>query len=267
MDPDLTALKRGVNRTSPARKITLFMTASYKMLVLEIAAAIAVAAALNALGVTPFIILGLIGAGVLIVLLVKRSQHRKTEVIFGFYVAADEILRGEDGKRYRFEVADVIKNGEMVVRMMPDPPPLSSFALGALYHSIGDHNAAVEHLGLAAEEQILKDSPHVSPSRPLRRYVRRLRQIERRPQRWPKISAAIAGLERMHQARAAHLLAENQVQLKRLVEGYQTETTPELELQPAGFKISGNRSLRSIKPPPPISQVLNDVYQEEPKTS
>jgi hypothetical protein len=243
------------------------MTASYKMLALEILAVIALAALLKSLGVAPVIILGLVGAGVLILLVVKRSQRRKTEVIFGFYVNADEILRGDDGKRYRFEIADVIKNGEMVVRMMPDPPPLSSFALGALYHSLGDHNAAVEHLGLAAEEEILRESPHVSPSRPLRRYVRRLRQIERRPQRWPKISAAISSLERMHQERAAHLLAQNQVQLKRLVEGYEAESPAQSELQPTGFKISGNRSLRSIKPPPPISQVLNDVYQEEPKTS
>ena len=54
---------------------------------------------------------------------------------------------------------------------MPDAPPLSRFALGALYYSIGDHNAAVEQLGFAAEEEVLKESRHATPSRQLRRYV------------------------------------------------------------------------------------------------
>ncbi len=106
---------------------------------------------------------------------------------------------------------------------MPDPPPLSSFALGALYHSIGNHNGAVQHLALAAEEELLKESPHISPSRQLRRYVRRLRQIERRPERWPKLSAAIRNLERLHQDRAAHLLAENQNQLKTTGGGFRSK--------------------------------------------
>ena len=179
-------------------------------------AVIAVGAMVGFLGVTPIVIVCALVAGVLIFMTFRRSARRDTEVIFAFYVAADEVLRDDDHdrRRYRFEVADVIQAGEKVVRSMPDPPPLSSFALGALYSLIGDHNAVVEHLGIAAEEEVLKESSHVSPSRKLRRYVKRLRQIERAPERWPKLAAAIAGLERMHQERAARLLAESQQQLK-----------------------------------------------------
>lgn len=216
------------------------------------------------------IVVCVVGAAVLAFLAVKRARNRKTEVIFGFYVAADEILGADGGSRYRFEIADVIKNGETVVQMLPDPPPLSSFALGALYHSIGDHNGAIGHLALAAEEEMLKESPHVSPSRHLRRYVKRLRQIERRPERWPKISVAIRNLERMHREQAAGLLAENQVQLNRLVEAFDNQmfdpSAPSSSARTPVTNFSG-RSFKSITPPPPISEVLNDVYQEEPKTS
>ena len=99
-------------------------------------------------------------------------------------------LIDDERGRYHFEIAEVIKTGEKVVRSMPDAPPLSRFALGALYYSIGDHNGAVEQLGFAAEEEVLKESRHVSPSRQLRRYVQQtatdrtpaeaLRKIKRR---------------------------------------------------------------------------------------
>jgi hypothetical protein len=150
---------------------------------------------------------------------------------------------------------------------MPDSPPLTRFALGALYHSIGEHNAAVEQLGFAAEEEVLKESRHVLPSRPLRRYVDRLRKIERRPRRWKKTNAAIASLERMHQERAARLLAESQQQLKRMVETYEGEMAERMRSPRRDLVISTSRSLKSITAPPPISEVLNDIYQEEPKAS
>lgn len=243
------------------------MTANQKKLATKLGALAVVVLMLKVVGVAPVVIICAIVGGVLLLLTFKRSQRRKTEMIFGFYVAADEILRDDEKRRYRFEIADVINAGEDVVRMMPDPPALSSFALGALYDSIADYNCAVEHLGLAAEEQLLKDSPHVSPSRPLRRYVKRLREIERRPERWPKISAAIRSLELMHHERAAQLLAKNQVQLKRLVEAYEGDTSQEKPASTMGVKISADRPLRSIQAPPPISEVLQDVYQEEPKPS
>ena len=239
-----------------------------RKLVLGIAAfgvflALLIFVGLKSIGFAPVIIVSLVGTSVLVVLGVKRWQRRQTEVIFGFYVIADEILGDDERRRrYHFEIAEAIKAGEKVVSSMPDPPPLSSFALGALYDSVGNQNGAVQHLALAAEEEVLKDSPHVPPSRRLRRYVKRVRQIERRPERWAKLDAAIRNLERMHHERAAHLLAQNQVQLKRLVEAYEGGNPQQMASAPTGIRISSSRPLRSVKSPPPISEVLNDIYQE-----
>jgi hypothetical protein len=248
------------------------MNIDKRKLAQKIAAAIILVAilspiALKFVGLFPAVVVCVAGAGLLTFVMIKGRQRRKTDVIFGFYISANEILGDDERRRYRFEIAEAIKVGEKVVSSMPDPPPLSSFALGALYHSIGNQNGAVQHLALAAEEELLKESPHVAPSRPLRRYVKRLRQIERRPERWVKINAAIRGLERMHTERAAHLLAQNQVQLKRLVEAYEVGKTQQLAPAPTGNRISLDRPLRSIKSPRPISEVLSDIYQEERKTS
>ena len=187
-------------------------------------------------------------------------------MIFGFYVAANEILVDGDKSRYHFEIAQVIKTGERIIRSMPDSPPLSRFALGALYYSIGDHNAAVEQLGFAAEEEVLKESRHATPSRQLRRYVAKLRRIERRPKLYAKINAAIASLERMHEERAARLLAESQQQLRRMVEAYEGEMSEQIRSPRKDLPISSSRSLKSITAPPTISEVLNEVYQEDQKT-
>jgi hypothetical protein len=214
-------------------------------------------------GFSPLLIVCVVG-GAALISFARRVQ--KTEVIFRFYVTADEVLRADEG-RYRFEIADVIQAGEKVLRMMPDPPPLSRFALGALYSLIGDHNGAVEQLGFAAEEEVMKESPHLLPSLQLRRYVGRLRQIERRPNRWARISAAMASLERMHRERGARLLAESQQHLKRMVEAFEEETPKQSSSSPSGLKIPFDRPLRSVKAPPPISEVLNDVYQDDRKNS
>ena len=223
---------------------------------------------LKFIGFASVIIAFLLGTGVLVVLGVKRWQRHQIEEILDFYVVANEILGDtERSRRYHFEIAEAVKTGEKVVGSMPDPPPLSSFALGALYHSIGNQNGAVQHLALAAEEEVLKESPHVSPSRQLRRYVKRLRQIERRPERWPKVYAAIRNLEQLHHERAASLLARNQVQLKRIVEAFEGEKPLQLDSGSTGMRISSSRPLRSVKTPPPISEVLNDIYQEENTTS
>ncbi|HEV2828906.1 MAG TPA: hypothetical protein VGW76_15025 [Pyrinomonadaceae bacterium] len=210
----------------------------------------------------PVVILAVVALSLLVFLALKIRANRKTKVIFHFYVAANEILMDGDRGRYHFEIAEVIKTGQKVIRSMPDAPPLSRFALGALYYSIDDHNAAVEQLGFAAEEEVLKESRHLAPSRQLRRYVSRLRRIERRPKRYAKINAAMASLERMHQERAARLLAESQQQLKRLVEAHESERSEQLRAPRRDLPISSGRSLKSITAPPTISEVLNDVYQE-----
>ena len=84
--------------------------------------------------VTLMAIGGLLVLGIVVFLIYRAWAKRKTKTIFGFYVAANDILIDDDGSRYHFEVAEVIKNGEKVVRSMPDAPPLSRFALGALYY-------------------------------------------------------------------------------------------------------------------------------------
>jgi hypothetical protein len=247
------------------------MTASHKKLAIRIGGGVLVVALIigvwEMVRVAPIIIVGVVAVGLLVLVALRIRANRKTKVIFGFYVAANEILLDGERGRYHFEIAEVIKSGEKVVRSMPDSPPLARFALGALYYSIGDHNAAVEQLGFAAEEEVLKESRHVLPSRPLRRYVDRLRKIERRPRRWKKTNAAIASLERMHQERAARLLAESQQHLKRMVETYEGEMAERMRSPRRDLAISTSRSLKSITAPPPISEVLNDIYQEEPKAS
>ncbi len=216
---------------------------------------------------TPIILVVLVALGLLVAVVLKVRANRRTKVIFGFYVAANEILVDGEGSRYHFEIAEVIRTGEKIIRSMPDAPPLSRFALGALNYSVGNHNAAVEQLGFAAEEEVLKESRHSTPSRQLRRYVAKLRRIERRPKRRAKLNAAIASLERMHQERAARLLAESQQQLKRMVEAYEGEMSEQIRSPRRDLPISSSRSLKSITAPPTISEVLNEVYQEEPKAS
>jgi hypothetical protein len=193
--------------------------------------------------------------------------NRRTRVIFAFYVTANEILTDADGSRYHFEIAGAIRNGERIVRAMPDAPPLTRFALGALYYATGDYNGAAEHLALAAEEEILKESRHLKPSRQLRRYVSRLRRMERRPRLYAKINAAVASLQEMQHERAGRLLAESQRQLRRVVEAYENEIGEQSNAPRNAFPITKTRSLKSITAPPTISEVLNEVYQEEPNAS
>ena len=244
------------------------MTATRKKIAIAVAGGVlvvvGVVGVINLARITVIAVAGLLAAGLLIFFVFKVWAKRKTKTIFGFYVAANDVLSDSDGSRYHFEVADVIKNGEKVVRSMPDAPPLTRFALGSLYYSTGNHSAAVEHLALAAEEEVLKESPHVLPSRALRRYVKRLRKIERHPRIYRKINTAMLSLEEMHRERGARLLAVSQQQLKRMVENQMSEptNTPRRDLP-----ISSVRSLKSITAPPTISEVLNDVYQEEPTAS
>jgi len=233
-----------------------------RLVALAIVAAMAIAA-FEVLRRSPLILVAVAAIGLIVVVVLKIRASRKTKVIFGFYVAANEILVDGDKSRYHFEIAQVIKTGERIVRSLPDAPPLSRFALGALYYSIGDHNAAVEQLGFAAEEEVLKESRHATPSRQLRRYVAKLRRIERRPKLYAKLNAAIASLERMHQERGARLLAESQQQLKRMVEAYEGEMSEQIRSPRRDLPISNNRSLKSITAPPTISEVLNEVYQED----
>src|SRR5688572_32854205 len=102
------------------------MNTSKRRLVQRIVASVAVVAILLVLGLKfvgllPAVLIGVAGAGLLVFVTIKGRQRRKTEVILGFYIAANEILDDEERRRYRFEITEAIKMGEKVVSSMPDP--------------------------------------------------------------------------------------------------------------------------------------------------
>lgn len=244
--------------TSKQKKITI-MIAGGLLVIFAILGVVELAR------VTLMAVVGLLVLGLVVFVFYRVWAKRKTKTIFGFYVAANDILI-DDESRYHFEVAEVIRNGEKIVRSMPDAPSLTRFALGALYYSTGNHSGAVEHLALAAEEEVLKESPHALPSRPLRRYVKRMRKIEKRPRLHAKINAAMASLGVMNRERGALMLADSQQQLKGVLEAYENEMTERVRV-PRHFPVSTRPSLKSNTGPATISEVLNDIYQEEPKAS
>src|SRR5687768_7218605 len=103
------------------------MNTDKRKLVQRIVAVSALVAILTVLGlkfvgVLPVVFVCVAGAGLLVFVAIKGRQRRKTDVILGFYVSANEILGDEERRRYRFEIAEAIKTGEKVVSSMPDPP-------------------------------------------------------------------------------------------------------------------------------------------------
>ncbi|HWS89904.1 MAG TPA: hypothetical protein VN282_23250 [Pyrinomonadaceae bacterium] len=203
---------------------------------------------------------------------VQRSEQQDVKNIFDFYVSANEILRDDEKRWYGFEVNRVIAEGERVLHMMADPPPLVYFTLGALYHRAGDHEAAAEHLAYVLEEDGGDESSRTQPSAELRRYVDVLRRIEREPAEAPQTTAAMRSLERARRARAAAMLEESRA---RLASGRQQAAIPpaathrpeELGLH----HLTGKRPLAPPTPTPvvpqPIAEVLRDLYDEEKKTA
>src|SRR6476659_11460287 len=115
-------------------------------------AVIVVVAILNWVGLSPVVMFFFTGAVLGIWLVARRAQRREVEHIFEFYVAADAILREEERRWYGFEITEVIEHGESLLELMPDPPPLNYFALGALYQRLGNHEAAVEYLSRLNED-------------------------------------------------------------------------------------------------------------------
>ena len=134
---------------------------------------------------------------------------REVERIFDFYVAADAILREEERRWYGFEIAEVIEHGENLLEIMPDPPPLSYYVLGALYNRLGNHQATVEYLSHLTDDEHYDETHRTSPSPQLRRYVMMLRRIEYHPSSAPQTLAAIRSLERARQRNAGKMLAES----------------------------------------------------------
>src|SRR5213075_2142839 len=105
------------------------MTSTGKLTTKAIAIIIIVAM-LDAVGLSPVVMVFITGVVFVVWLIARRAQAREVERIFDFYVAADAILREEERRWYGFEIGEVIEHGESLLEIMPDPPPLNYFALG-----------------------------------------------------------------------------------------------------------------------------------------
>ena len=200
---------------------------------------------------------------------VQRTEHQETGRVFEFYISANDILRDEERRWFGFEIAEVIERGERVLHAMTDPPPLVYFALGALYHHAGDHEAAVEHLSYVIENDLADERHRHAPSPELRRYVHILRKLEREPAEAPQTMAAIRSLERTRRNFGADLLNESRERLNLIPslasKNAQTDSSSQNARQEAKPLVSKPQS--ALAPPPPIADVLRDVYEEEKKTA
>lgn len=139
----------------------------------------------------------------------SSPSRNETREIFEFYLSANDILRDDERQWYGFELQEVINRGERVLQAMHGAPPLVYFTLGALYHKIGDHKSAVNHLAYITENENADESTYVYPSPELRNYVKVLRKIEREPAEAPLTSAAVRALERARRNRGRSLLEES----------------------------------------------------------
>ncbi len=239
------------------------MTTAGKKLTQRVIAIVVIVAVLDRIGISPTVIVFFVVAGFLVWRVVRRSENNETQAVFDFYASAHEMLRDDEHPWYGFEIAEVIDRGERVLSSMSDAPPLVYFALGALYHGVGDDENAVENLRCVVDERLTEEHHRASPSPQLRRYVEMLRHIEREPSIAPRALAAIRSLERARRSRAGVLLAESTGGSQRtsaMWERIETvKSSPETDSRIAP---SSHRTLSSITPPPPISEVLRDVYEE-----
>jgi hypothetical protein len=228
-------------------------------------AVIIVVAMLNAVGFPPVIMVLITGMALVVWLFVRRAQAREVERMFDFYIAADAILRDEERRWYGFEIAEVIEHGESLLEIMPDPPPVNYYALGALYHRLGNHQATVDYLLRITEDEHNDETHRTSPSPQLRRYVMMLRRIEYHPASAPQTLAAIRGLERARQRNAEKILLES----RALIEAEKSNAKTDHQVVEVRDEVSFAPSLplSAISAPPPISKVLHDIYQDETRAS
>ena len=239
------------------------MTSGNGKLTTKAIAIVIIVAILNAVGLSPVVMVFVTGVVFVIWMFARRAQMREVERIFEFYIAADAILREEERRWYGFEISEVIEHGESMLEIIPDPPPLTYFALGALYQRLGNHAAAVQYLSRLNEDELNDETHRLAPSPQLRRYVTMLRRLEHHPAAEPQMLAAIRNLERSRQRSAAKMLTESR---ESLVTAAMTAPAPVQEAKPEPKKeaqFAASAPLSSISAPPPISAVLRDVYQEE----
>jgi hypothetical protein len=244
------------------------MTSTGKLTTKAIAVVVIVAI-LNMVGLSPVVMLFVTGIVFVIWLVTRRAQMREVERIFEFYVAADAILREEERRWYGFEIAEVIEQGESLLELMPDPPPLNYFVLGALYQRLGNHQATVQYLSRLTEDELYDETHRVAPSPQLRRYVMLLRRLEVHPAAEPQTLAAIRNLERARHRNAEQMLLDSRglldngavAQIAETAAHENHETKESHETHEHTYPDSA--PLNSISAPPPITSVLRDIYQEE----
>ncbi|MBA3712264.1 MAG: hypothetical protein H0W76_07415 [Pyrinomonadaceae bacterium] len=246
----------------------------------RVLAILVIMAMLMVMGIPPTVIIFFVTVVYFVWRAVQRSEQQDVRSIFDFYIVANEILRDEDRRWYGFEVERVIERGDGILAAITDPPPLVYYTLGALYHRSGKHEAAVEHLSYVLESEQGDERHRLHPSPELRRYVQVLRRLEREPADAPQTMAAIRSLDRARRTRAAVMLEESRAQVSgatsnpAIASGSKpASTTPPLSSPPANFNaVSGKRQTPALAPavptmPPPIADVLRDVYEEEKKTA
>jgi len=243
------------------------MTSAGKLTTKAIAV-IVIVAMLDAVGVPPMIMVLFTGMCFVIWLFARRAQSREVERIFDFYIAADAVLREEERRWYGFEISEVIEHGESLLEIMPDPPPLNYYALGALYQRLGNHAACVEYLSKVMEDERYDETHRIAPSPQLRRYVSMLRRIEYQPALAPQTLAAVRSLERARQRNASRLLSESRELADAQPQAFKEEkSVSELTVARSEPSFAPSVPLSEISAPPPITTVLHDVYQDETRTS
>ncbi len=253
---NLAGIRSG-GRMSPGGKLTT-----------KVIAIIIIVAMLQAVGLSPVIMVFVTGVVLVVWLFDRRAQTREVERIFEFYIAADAILREEERRWYGFEIAEVIEHGENLLEIMPDPPPLSYYALAALYQRLGNNQATVEYLSRLTEDDTCDETHRITPSTQLRRYVMMLRRIEYHPSAAPQTLAAIRSLERARQRRAGKMLLESRSMLDAEKLKAQTEKpSPDVNETHKEVMFSSSMPLSEISAPPSITKVLHDVYQDETRAS
>jgi len=148
--------------------------------------------------------------------------------------------------------------------MMPDPPPLHYFALGALYQRLGNHEAAVRYLARLHEGERYDETQRIVPSAQLRRYVTMLRRLEQHPAAELQMLSAIRNLERARQRSAAQMLIDSRTLIETATaKPGVVEAVPETKEE----TFSTSAPLTSISAPPPIATVLHDIYPDETSAS
>lgn len=168
-----------------------------------------------------------------------------TREVFEFYLSANEILRDDERRWFGFEVQETIARGERILQMMNGAPPLVYFTLGALYHKMGDHHSAVNHLAYILENENADEKTYLYASPELKNYVKILRKIEREPAEAPQTSAAVRALERARRNRGKALLEESRRMAKEL-ESKKREALPEPKKEMSPETNGAVKKFRSI---------------------